>query len=182
MVIAVMKLVRGVLLVVVALWALASLHGYSPPEEHSPAVRWCINHLFAVGNHRFIHQFLVDRGVMRERNLELVCLVASLYSLKLFVEGIGLWLEKVWAPYLTICLTSVFIPVEIHELIRRITGPRLTVLGINLLVVGYLVYRLRQMKAARRAASAGKGAVNHVASDGAPTGESERRKGFPGSG
>ena len=110
-------------------------------------LRWGINHLRAVGNHRFIHQFLVNRGVMHERNLELIFLVASVYSLKLFIEGISLWLEKRWAPYLTICLTSLFIPVEIHELIHRTTGPLVGVLGLNLLVVAYLVYRLRQMKA-----------------------------------
>ena len=152
--IAMMKLVRGVLLVVVALWALASLHGYCPPGEHNPVLRWCINHLQAVGNHRFIHQFLVNRGVMQQEKLTLICIVASLYSLKLFVEGIGLWLEKHWAPYLTICLTSVFIPLEIYELFRRFTGPRLTVLGVNLLVVGYLGYRLRQWRAARQSFSA----------------------------
>ncbi|MCX7007660.1 MAG: DUF2127 domain-containing protein [Kiritimatiellaeota bacterium] len=147
--IAVMKLVRGVFLVVVALWALASLHGYCPPGEHNPVMRWGINHLLAVGNHRFIHKFLISRGIMQERNLELICLVSSLYSVKLFIEGIGLWLEKIWAPYLTIALTSAFIPLEIHELLHRVTVPLLVVLGINLLVVAYLVYRLRQMKAAR---------------------------------
>ena len=33
-----------------------------------------------------------------EQALELICLAASVYSVKLFIEGIGLWLEKTWAP------------------------------------------------------------------------------------
>lgn len=163
--IAVMKLIRGVLLVVVALWALASLHGYCPPGEHNFVMRWGINHLRAVGDHRFIHEFLISRGVMTERNLELICLAASVYSVKLFIEGIGLWLEKPWAPYLTIVLTSAFIPLEIHELIHRATLPLVGVLVLNLLIVAYLFYRLRQMKASRaaRAARAAQRAAGHGA-------------------
>jgi uncharacterized membrane protein (DUF2068 family) len=144
LVIAVWKLFRGTVLLVVSLWALAALHDNDPSGTHHPFVQWCIHHLHAAGNHRFIHRFLVAHGVMRERNLQLLCIVAGLYSLKLFVEGIGLWFEKLWAQYLTIIFTSALLPVAIYELTRHITVPRIAALEVNLLVVAYLGYRLRQ--------------------------------------
>jgi uncharacterized membrane protein (DUF2068 family) len=150
--IAVWKLFRGVLLLVIGLWALASWHGYCPPGEHSVAVRWCINILRDAGSHRFIHRFLANHGVMRERNLELICIVASLYSLKLFIEGFGLWFEKIWAQYLTVTLTSLFIPVAVYELTTHLDLARLAALIANILIVGYLVMRLRQRKKTARAA------------------------------
>jgi uncharacterized membrane protein (DUF2068 family) len=151
LVIAVWKLFRGTVLLVVSLWALAALHDNDPSGAHHPFVQWCIHHLHAAGNHRFIHRFLVAHGVMRERNLQLLCIVAGLYSLKLFVEGIGLWFEKVWAQYLTVIFTSALLPVAIYELTRHITLPRIAALEVNLLVVAYLGYRLWQRHKSRDA-------------------------------
>ncbi len=64
---------------------------------------------------------------------------ATLY----IIEGIGLWHQSRWAEYLTITATSLFIPLEVYELVERVTVPRVGALIINLTAVAYLVYRLR---------------------------------------
>jgi uncharacterized membrane protein (DUF2068 family) len=59
------------------------------------------------------------------------------------IEGIGLWHQSRWAEYLTIVATSLLIPLEIYEVTRRVTIPRIGALVVNVVVVIYLIYRLR---------------------------------------
>ena len=39
-------------------------------------------------------------------------------------EGIGLYLEKAWGEYLTLAITVSFLPLEIFEIVRRLTWIR----------------------------------------------------------
>lgn len=57
-------------------------------------------------------------------------------------EGVGLWIEARWAEWLAVVATSLFVPLEILELLHRVTTPKLLALVVNLLVVGYLVLRI----------------------------------------
>jgi uncharacterized membrane protein (DUF2068 family) len=54
-------------------------------------------------------------------------------------EGIGLYLEKVWAEYLTLIITASFLPWEIFEVIRKLTYFRVSLLVVNALVLFYLL-------------------------------------------
>ena len=65
------------------------------------------------------------------------------YGLLFATEGVGLWLEKRWAEYLTIIATGSFIPFELYELVRKLTAVRTGALVTNTFAVAYLVYRLR---------------------------------------
>ncbi len=146
--IAIWKLARGVLFVLVALWALAGIHENSPESAHPHAIwRW-IHWMHLGGSHQFIRSFLVRHGFVQERSMELICLVSGLYSVKLFIEGFGLWFEKAWAPYLVIVLATAFIPAEIYELVKQPTVYWQATLVVNLIVVGYLAFRLVQAQTA----------------------------------
>jgi uncharacterized membrane protein (DUF2068 family) len=72
--------------------------------------------------------------------------VAFVYAALLFVEGIGLWLQKHWAEYLTVISTTLLVPLEIYEIFERITWIRIGILALNLFVVWYLATRLRDEK------------------------------------
>lgn len=71
---------------------------------------------------------------------------AFAYSAIAMTEGIGLFLQKVWAEYLTLSLTVMFLPWELYELMRRPTWIRLGLLLINLLVLAYLLWILERKK------------------------------------
>jgi uncharacterized membrane protein (DUF2068 family) len=74
------------------------------------------------------------------------------YSALALTEGVGLMLEKVWAEYLTLSLTVGFLPWELYELAKEPNLFRFSLLVINLLVLGYLVWflqRKRQRKVER---------------------------------
>jgi uncharacterized membrane protein (DUF2068 family) len=68
------------------------------------------------------------------------------YSALALTEGVGLLLEKVWAEYLTVILTASFLPWELYELTRRPDWFHLSLLLINLAVLGYLVWLLRRKR------------------------------------
>jgi uncharacterized membrane protein (DUF2068 family) len=74
-------------------------------------------------------------------------LVAGLGSLgyagMLLLEGIGLWLERSWAAYLTVISTSLLLPFELYEVIDRVSMLRVGVLMLNLVIVLYLVVQLK---------------------------------------
>lgn len=60
------------------------------------------------------------------------------------IEGLGLVLEKAWAEYVTLVLTASFLPWEFFEIMRHATWIRVVLLVINLAVVVYLLYYVRQ--------------------------------------
>ena len=60
-----------------------------------------------------------------------------------YIEGLGLIWRQRWAAYVTVIATAAFIPLEVIELTRRVSWPKLVVIAMNVAVVWYLVARLR---------------------------------------
>jgi uncharacterized membrane protein (DUF2068 family) len=75
----------------------------------------------------------------RFRQLEIGSFV---YAAVFLTEGIGLWLLKRWAEWLTVIVTGSLIPIEIYEIFRRPTVIKIAALLINVAVVAYLIYRI----------------------------------------
>jgi uncharacterized membrane protein (DUF2068 family) len=92
--------------------------------------------------------------------LTFLMLTAAAYFILELVEAIGLWHEKRWAEYLTAVATSGLLPLEIIELVRKVTVIRVGALVINLAIVIWLVYRKRLFGIGGGATS-----LQHVAED-----------------
>ncbi len=74
---------------------------------------------------------------------------ALCYATIRFVEAVALWRARVWAEWFGLLSGAVYLPVELFEVSRRVTWPRLTVLTVNLIIVAYLgslLYAERQRK------------------------------------
>lgn len=80
---------------------------------------------------------------IRPETLVWVSVALVVYAVLQLTEGVGLWLGKRWAEYLTVVATSAFLPLEIYELSERVTPLRVTALVINLAAVVYLVVAKR---------------------------------------
>jgi uncharacterized membrane protein (DUF2068 family) len=65
------------------------------------------------------------------------------YGVVQLVEGFGLWGGWRWAEYLAAVATSVFIPFELHEILRDPTPFKIVFMLLNMVVVVYLVYKGR---------------------------------------
>ena len=68
------------------------------------------------------------------------------YGLLESVEGVGLWLDKLWAEYLTVIATSSLLApeLELYELARKPTLLKAAGIAVNLAIVAYLARTLRR--------------------------------------
>ena len=67
------------------------------------------------------------------------------------VEGTGLWLDQLWAEYLTVIATSLLIPVEVYELVRHPSVWKAGGILVNIAIVAYLIRLLRRRLKSRPA-------------------------------
>ena len=139
--IAVFKGVKALLLIAVGLGSLKLLD----PAVADAADRWASVLAWRLGPRASSAQEKLFS--LQPSQLKVAALVAFLYAALFAVEGAGLWMSKRWAEYLTIIATSSFVPFEVYELFRQASWQRGATLGINLLVVGYLVWKVRQRDA-----------------------------------
>ena len=70
-------------------------------------------------------------------------IVTLAYAAVFAVEGIGLWMQKRWAEWLTTIITASLIPLEIWELFFRPNFGKAAVLVANVTIVAYLVWHVR---------------------------------------
>lgn len=135
--IGIFKLMKGLLLVAVAIGALKLLHR----DVAETLARW-IAVLRVDPENRFLHGLLVKLGFLDDRKLKEISAGTFFYAGLLLTEGTGLMFRKRWAEYFTIIATGSFIPLELYELSKHPTLAKVVVIGINVTVVWYLVARL----------------------------------------
>lgn len=65
------------------------------------------------------------------------------YAALFLAEGIGLWMQKRWAEWLTVIATAALIPPEIYELFHRASAVLFGLLAVNVAVVWLLMKRIQ---------------------------------------
>jgi uncharacterized membrane protein (DUF2068 family) len=88
---------------------------------------------------KFINFLLVRSSILDYRLLKRIVEVFFIYASLDLVEGIGLYLEKTWAEYLTLAITASFLPLEIFEIFNKLTLLRVGLLAVNAMVFVYLL-------------------------------------------
>lgn len=136
--IAVFKLLKAALLIALGIGAIKFLHKDLP----SAALHW-IDVLRVDPDNRFIHRILLRIFRVTPKDLKELSVGTFIYAGLFLTEGTGLLLRKHWAEYFVIITTGLLIPLELYELFRHFTPLKLAVTIINLLIVWYLVMRVR---------------------------------------
>jgi len=98
-----------------------------------------VDHLRFNPESRFVNFILGRASILDDRLLRRIGEVVFIYAGLDLVEGVGLYLEQVWAEYLTLAITASFLPWEIFEVFRKLTLPRVGLLVVNALVFFYLI-------------------------------------------
>lgn len=132
--IAAFKLAQAVLFVAIGVGAL-QLVG----KDVGDLLSQLADHLRFNPESRFVNFILDKAALLDDRLLRRIGAVVFIYAALDLTEGIGLYLEKVWAEYLTLAITASFLPWEIFELSQRITMVRVALFGVNALVFFYLL-------------------------------------------
>ena len=138
-VIAIFKLVKGVLLVAVGIGALKLLH----KDAGDILERW-IDVLRVDPDNRYVHASLAKVLSVNDRMLKEISAGTFAYAALFLTEGTGLLLRKRWAHYFTIIVTGSFFPLEIYEFARHPSAAKAAVIVLNVAIIAYLIVRLRQ--------------------------------------
>jgi uncharacterized membrane protein (DUF2068 family) len=90
---------------------------------------------------------LVTRGLswfsgLSESRIHALRLLTLTYAAVFAVEGVGLWMQRPWAEWLTVIITASLIPLELWELVNRPSLGAAAVLVANMLIVGYLYWHV----------------------------------------
>jgi uncharacterized membrane protein (DUF2068 family) len=132
------KLLNAVLLVAVGVGVLKLLH----TDVTSVLEQWARRLGLGPGS-RFVGRVILNAATVTPNRIKDLGVGSFIYAGLFLTEGIGLWFMKRWAEWLTVIVTSSLVPVETYEIYRHPTAIKVLLLILNLVVVGFLLYRLR---------------------------------------
>jgi uncharacterized membrane protein (DUF2068 family) len=125
---------KGLLVLLAGFGLLSFIH----KDIHEAAMRLVRHiHLNPASHYPRIFLDLTER--VNDTGLWSMAVAAAMYSLVRLVEAVGLWMKKGWAEWFAVLTGGMYIPLEICEVYRAVTWPRVTVLVVNVVVVSYLL-------------------------------------------
>jgi uncharacterized membrane protein (DUF2068 family) len=137
--IALERAVRGLLLVSAGIYLLAHLS-----SDYGRLAERLMRTVELDPKQHFLHRLVLRLHNLRAHELRLVGALAAGYGLLELVEGTGLWLDQLWAEYLTVIATSLLVPFEIYELAHKPNAWKAAGLAVNIAIVAYLIRLLRR--------------------------------------
>jgi uncharacterized membrane protein (DUF2068 family) len=152
--VAVFEAGKGLFALGFGFWLLSLLH----KDMHQVAGRLLefLHKTLHISPDRHLYQQLLRAlGGLTPSGLRIIIFLVVVYAAIRFVEATGLWLEKAWAEWFALISGSLYLPLEIYELVRHPTGIKWGILGINILVVVYLAWLLMDSYRRKREARAG---------------------------
>jgi len=139
--IALFKLTKGILLLLVGIGALKLMH-----RDVADTITHWVDILRVDPDNRYIHRLLARALLVTPAQLRAASAGTFIYSALLLTEGMGLLFRKRWAEYFTIISTAGLIPLEIYELIHHLTAAKIVILAVNFAIVAFLIARVRHHK------------------------------------
>jgi uncharacterized membrane protein (DUF2068 family) len=139
--IAVLKIAKALGLIAIGIGALSIRHDHT--------ANWFGEWIaaLAVDPHgKYVNRALAKLTALDAHELREIGVGSLIYALVFVVEGVGLMLRKLWAEVMTALVTTSFIPLEIYEIEVHASLAKAVVIGVNVVVVIYLLWRLRREK------------------------------------
>ena len=133
------RAVRGVILIAAGAYLFGHLHS----DLGKLADRW-MRRVELDPNRHFLRRVVEHLHNVTTNEVKIFAFAAVAYGVLELVEGVGLWLDKLWAEYLTVIATSLLVPLELYELARKPSMWKAIGIAVNVLIVIYLAHRLRR--------------------------------------
>ena len=143
-VVSIFEATKGLLVLLTGFGLLAYIH-----KDFHLAAEQLVRHFHLNPASRYPRIFLDLADHVTDGQLWLMALFALLYAVARFVEAYGLWLQRRWAEWFALLAGGIYVPIEIFEVTRKVTWPRVTLLIVNMSIVVYLsfiVYQARQKR------------------------------------
>ena len=93
--------------------------------------------------HDVVTRFLEWFSGLSASRVHALRIVTLAYAAVFATEGVGLWMQRRWAEWLTVIITASLIPLEVWELIFRPNVGKAAVLVANTVIVIYLAWHVR---------------------------------------
>ena len=135
--IALYKLLKVVILLLAA-WGEILLHDSTFLAK---LLSWAANRPQGL-EHDLVTRALSWFSGLSESRVHALRFVTLTYAAVFAVEGIGLWMQRRWAEWLTTIITASLIPLEIWELVHQPSIGAVLVLVANILIAGYLYWHV----------------------------------------
>jgi uncharacterized membrane protein (DUF2068 family) len=129
--------VKGLLVLLVGFELLTLIH----KDIHEAALH-LVKHLHLNPASHYPRIFLDLAEHINDTRLWSMAIGAAIYSAVRMTEAVGLWMRKKWAEWFAVLTGGLYIPVEIYEVVHRITWPRISILIVNIGIVFYLLFVL----------------------------------------
>jgi uncharacterized membrane protein (DUF2068 family) len=129
------KLGKGILFVVLGIGLLKLVD-----KDIDDIFREVISKFHIDEENHFVQHILEHLSLITNYRLREFSLASFIFSGLLLIEAFGLFWQKMWAEFMTIVETSLFIPFEIYGIIRHGTQLKVIILTINVLIVTYLLW------------------------------------------
>ena len=139
--IALFKLVKAVLFFAAGIGV---LHFFN--KDVATRFEHLLDHLHVDSDNRYAQGLITQVGHVTNTNLKLAGLSAiSFFYAALFgTEGTGLFLRKRWAEWFVVIVTGSLLPLEVYEIVHKVSVLKITLILINLLILGYLIVVVRR--------------------------------------
>jgi len=132
--IAVFEALKGTLVVIAGFGLLSLVH-----HDLQATAERLVRHSHLNPARHYPRVFIEAASHTSDSRLRSLAALAFLYAVVRFIEAYGLWHMKVWAEWFAIIAGSLYLPLEVYEIFRRVTWMKATVLLINVFIVAYLV-------------------------------------------
>jgi len=103
---------------------------------------------------RYVELLLEKLGLVDPPTIRRLGELSGLYATVELVEGLGLWFGAVWAEFVVVISTGIFIPEECLSLNRHFTWFRLSILLINAAILAYVAWIVWKRYVIRKATQA----------------------------
>ena len=138
-IIALERAVRGLLLLAAGVYLLFHLN-----SDFGRLAERVIRSIELDPKRPLLHRIVAYLHHLHASQLRIAATFALGYGVLELVEGTGLWLDQLWAEYLTVIATSLLIPFELYELVRHPSVWKAGGIIVNVAIVIYLIHLLRQ--------------------------------------
>src|SRR5277367_1092337 len=137
--IALFKFLKTALLIALGIGALRLIH-----MDFSSVLGHFVLRLGLDPGGRYVGSALEKAANLTPDKVASVAIGSFIYAALFLTEGIGLWMLKRWAEWLTVIITSTGLPVEVYEIFRHPSAGKVLVFILNIGIVAYLIYQMRR--------------------------------------
>lgn len=148
--VALFEAAKGLLVLLAGFGCLTMLH-----RDAGEVAEELIERLHLDPTNKYPGIFIDAASTVTDSRLWMWAAFAGIYASFRLVEAFGLWRQRAWAEWLAFAGGAIYLPVEIYSILEKFTWLRVSVLGLNLLVVFFMGQVLWRSIQKRRQLSCG---------------------------